>query len=97
VKILFQTSNTDFRKYAGEFLAGGTSCSQPFPAVFKLNITGTPMGLLNATAVIYRQSGVLGLFQGHSATLLRIFPYAGVKFMTYDWIESVRLASRVRS
>ncbi len=47
------------------------------------------MGLLNATAVIYRQAGIRGLFQGHSATMLRIFPYAGVKFMTYDWIESV--------
>lgn len=30
-----------------------------------------------------------GLFQGHSATLLRIFPYAGIKFMAYDWLERV--------
>lgn len=51
---------------------------------------GTPMGLLHATAKIYRGNGIRGLFQGHSATLLRIFPYAGVKFMVYDWLESVR-------
>ncbi|CAD6573569.1 MAG: hypothetical protein TREMPRED_000858 [Tremellales sp. Tagirdzhanova-0007] len=70
VKILFQTSNAEFRKYAG-----------------------TPMGLLNATGTIYRQSGIRGLFQGHSATLLRIFPYAGIKFMTYDWIESILIPS----
>ena len=50
------------------------------------------MGLVHATGRIYRTNGFRGLFQGHSATLLRIFPYAGVKFMTYDWAESVRLA-----
>ncbi|KAK4686564.1 hypothetical protein P7C73_g3562, partial [Tremellales sp. Uapishka_1] len=66
VKILFQTSNAEFRKYAG-----------------------TPWGLLGATAQIYKTSGVWGLFQGHSATLLRIFPYAAVKFMTYDALERV--------
>jgi len=48
------------------------------------------MGLLHAIGRIYRTNGVRGLFQGHSATLLRIFPYAGVKFMVYDWLESVR-------
>jgi solute carrier family 25 protein 16 len=41
---------------------------------------------------IYRTAGVRGLFQGHSATLLRIFPYAGIKFMAYDWLESVGLS-----
>ena len=34
---------------------------------------------------------MLGLFQGHSATLLRIFPYAAVKFMAYDQVHDVRL------
>lgn len=42
---------------------------------------------------IYSTGGVRGLFQGHSATLLRIFPYAGIKFMAYDWLESVRILS----
>ncbi len=53
-------------------------------------ITGTPLGLLHATRVIYKSQGVLGLFQGHSATLLRIFPYAGIKFMAYERLEHVR-------
>lgn len=48
------------------------------------------MGLLHATAKIYKSTGVRGLLQGHSATLLRVFPYAGIKFMFYDWIEKVR-------
>ena len=33
--------------------------------------------------------GARGLFQGHLATLLRIFPYAGVKFMAYDKLDGV--------
>ncbi|WWC67139.1 uncharacterized protein I206_101046 [Kwoniella pini CBS 10737] len=66
VKILFQTSNADFRKYAG-----------------------TPMGLIHASGVIYKTSGIRGLFQGHSATLMRIFPYAGIKYMLYDWMERI--------
>ncbi|KAG6873545.1 hypothetical protein C0995_014415 [Termitomyces sp. Mi166 len=61
VKILFQASNPDFRKYAGSW-----------------------SGAFRAVGEIYRNAGVRGLFQGHSATLLRIFPYAGIKFMAYD-------------
>lgn len=38
---------------------------------------------------IYRQEGALGLFRGHSATLLRVFPYAGIKFLAYEQIRSV--------
>lgn len=66
MKILFQTSNSDFKQYAG-----------------------TPTGLLHASKKIYETAGLRGLFQGHSATLLRVFPYAGIKFLFYDWIEHV--------
>lgn len=37
---------------------------------------------------IYREDGGRGLFRGHSATLLRIFPYAGIKFLAYEQIRS---------
>lgn len=37
---------------------------------------------------IYRQDGMLGLFRGHSATLLRVFPYAGIKFLAYEQIRA---------
>lgn len=38
---------------------------------------------------IYRQNGTRGLFRGHSATLLRIFPYAGIKFLAYEQIRAI--------
>lgn len=37
---------------------------------------------------IYKSEGSLGLFRGHSATLLRIFPYAAIKFVAYEQIRS---------
>ena len=37
---------------------------------------------------IYAQEGQRGLFRGHSATLLRIFPYAGIKFLAYEQIRA---------
>lgn len=83
VKILFQTSNTDFRKYAG-------ACSMNEGDKLTL---GTPAGVIHAMGQIYRTTGIRGLFQGHSATLLRVFPYAGIKFMFYDWIEKVQTRS----
>ena len=38
---------------------------------------------------INEQEGFRGLFRGHSATLLRIFPYAGIKFLAYEQVRSV--------
>ncbi|ODQ77688.1 hypothetical protein BABINDRAFT_41352 [Babjeviella inositovora NRRL Y-12698] len=66
VKILFQTSNPEFTKYAGSMT-----------------------GLLKASKRIYAMDGVMGLFQGHSATLLRIFPYAAIKFVAYEQIRTL--------
>ncbi|KAF2463323.1 mitochondrial carrier [Lindgomyces ingoldianus] len=65
VKILFQTSNPNFAKYAGSW-------------------TGVPIAMKD----IYLTSGIRGLFKGHSATLLRIFPYAGIKFLAYEQIRA---------
>ncbi|KAJ2590282.1 coenzyme A transporter [Coemansia sp. RSA 1722] len=49
--------------------------------------TGTHFGLFKAGAAIYREYGVRGLFQGHSMQLARIFPYASIKFMTYEQLK----------
>ena len=43
---------------------------------------------------IYGQEGPRGLYRGHSATLLRIFPYAGIKFLAYEQIRSLIIPSR---
>jgi solute carrier family 25 (mitochondrial carrier protein), member 16 len=40
--------------------------------------------VFTAVRDINRQDGIRGLFRGHSATLLRIFPYAGIKFVAYE-------------
>ncbi|BGP38416.1 coenzyme A transporter [Rhodotorula kratochvilovae] len=66
VKILFQTRNPDFQKYAGTWL-----------------------GVFRASRDIYAETGLRGLLQGHSATLLRIFPYAAIKFMAYDQLHTM--------
>jgi len=41
-----------------------------------------------ATAIkdIFRADGLRGIFRGHSATLLRIFPYSALKYSLYDKI-----------
>lgn len=44
--------------------------------------------------VIYGQDGVMGLFRGHSATVLRIFPYAGIKFIAYEQIRAVIIPTK---
>ncbi|TPX10472.1 uncharacterized protein E0L32_008522 [Thyridium curvatum] len=50
--------------------------------------SGSWVGVANAMKVIYRQDGTVGLFRGHSATLLKIFPYAAIKFIAYEQIRS---------
>lgn len=37
---------------------------------------------------IYSGDGFRGLFRGHSATLLRVYPYAGIKFLAYEQIRT---------
>jgi len=48
---------------------------------------GSWSGAFRAGFEIYRDGGFRGLFQGHSATLLRVFPYAAIKFMAYDQVH----------
>jgi solute carrier family 25 protein 16 len=38
---------------------------------------------------ISKDEGPLGLYRGHSATLLRIFPYAAIKFLAYEQIRAL--------
>lgn len=73
VKILFQTRNPQFAKYAGSW-------------------SGFPTAMRD----IYIEAGVAGLFKGHSATLLRIFPYAGVKFLAYEQIRAFIIPSKTQ-
>lgn len=58
---------------------------------------GTWTGVFKAARDIYKSGGVHGLFQGNSATVLRIFPYAAIKFMAYEQYRSVSTCGNVKS
>lgn len=54
-----------------------------------LKYRGSFRGLIKAGSVIWKGDGVSGLYQGHSVTLLRIFPYAAIKFVAYEQIRTL--------
>lgn len=54
-----------------------------------LKYRGSFFGLFRAGHKIWVGDGVMGLFQGHLVTLLRIFPYAAIKFVAYEQIRSI--------
>jgi len=56
--------------------------------------SGTWSGAFRATKVIYASNGVRSLFQGHSATLLRVFPYAAIKFVAYDQVHDYLMPTK---
>lgn len=56
--------------------------------------TGSWAGAVKAIRDIYRADGGRGLFRGHSATLLRIFPYGGIKFLAYEQVRAVVIPSK---
>ena len=51
--------------------------------------TGSWAGAIQAITDIYNKDGGRGLFRGHSATLFRIFPYGGIKFLAYEQVRAV--------
>ncbi|KAH8680918.1 mitochondrial carrier protein LEU5 [Xylariales sp. PMI_506] len=54
---------------------------------------GSWSGLARAIRDIYVNNGVVGLFRGHSATLLKIYPYAAIKFVAYEQYRAVIIGS----
>ncbi|KAI5801578.1 mitochondrial carrier domain-containing protein [Peziza echinospora] len=59
-----------------------------------LKYTGSWVGVAHAVKDIQRQDGFWGLYRGHSATLLRIFPYAAIKFVAYEQIRAIAIPSK---
>ena len=55
--------------------------------------SGSWNGMAAAMRDINQTDGVRGLFRGHSATLLRIFPYAGIKFLAYEQYRALAIPS----
>ncbi|KAF5026696.1 hypothetical protein F66182_1203 [Fusarium sp. NRRL 66182] len=56
--------------------------------------TGSWFGVATAMKDIHHYEGVTGLYRGHSATLLRIFPYAGIKFLAYEQIRAIIIPNK---
>uniref|UniRef100_A0A8H7KA86 Mitochondrial thiamine pyrophosphate carrier 1 n=1 Tax=Bionectria ochroleuca TaxID=29856 RepID=A0A8H7KA86_BIOOC len=50
-------------------------------------------GLLGAAQDIRQLQGIRALFQGHSATLLRVFPFSGTNFLAYEQFRSALISS----
>ncbi|KAI8381174.1 mitochondrial carrier domain-containing protein [Radiomyces spectabilis] len=57
---------------------------------------GTFTGAFKAGRDIVKNSGIIGLYQGHSVTLLRIFPYAAIKFVAYEQYRAVLMPTKAR-
>ncbi|KAI8089364.1 mitochondrial carrier domain-containing protein [Halteromyces radiatus] len=57
---------------------------------------GTFTGAFKAGRDIFKNGGVLGLFQGHSVTLLRIFPYAAIKFVAYEQFRAILMPTKAQ-
>ncbi|KAI1634906.1 mitochondrial carrier domain-containing protein [Biscogniauxia mediterranea] len=55
---------------------------------------GSWAGVATAIRDIYSRDGVVGLFRGHSATLLKIYPYAAIKFVAYEQYRAAIIGSR---
>ena len=73
-------------------LCGSVSPSfSPIQYSLHSSVAGTWLGVFRASKDIYAETGIRGLLQGHSATLLRIFPYAAIKFMAYEKFHHVSL------
>lgn len=56
--------------------------------------SGSWSGLAMAMRDINRFEGARGLYKGHSATLLRIFPYAAIKFLAYEQVRAIFIPTR---
>ncbi|KAJ5141836.1 Mitochondrial carrier protein LEU5 [Penicillium atrosanguineum] len=56
--------------------------------------TGSWAGFLSAISVIRRCEGWMGLFKGHSATLLQKFPYSAINFLAYEQIRATIIPSK---
>lgn len=56
---------------------------------YYLEYSKTKFGFLPAGKAIWINEGIYGLFKGHSITLLRVFPYASIKFLSYEKYRNI--------
>lgn len=51
------------------------------------NQSYTSMGAINRGKDIYATSGIMGLWKGHTTTIIRVAPYAGLSYAIHDFAE----------
>jgi len=59
-----------------------------------LKYIGSWFGVVSAVKDIQQNEKAFGLYRGHSVTLLRVFPYAAIKFVAYEQIRAVLITSK---
>ncbi|KAG8935381.1 hypothetical protein FRC03_004578 [Tulasnella sp. 419] len=59
-----------------------------------LKFSGSWRGVAGAVNTIYHDGGIRGLLQGHSATLVRVFPYAAIRFMAYEQLAHILMPTK---
>lgn len=47
-------------------------------------------GVLATLKAVPKKEGVLGLYKGNGAMMIRIFPYGAIQFMAFDNYKKVR-------
>lgn len=60
-------------------------------------ISSKPFHLLDVPKVAYniiQTEGIIALWKGNLATMIRVFPYSGIQFMTYEFCKSHYLRSK---
>jgi solute carrier family 25 protein 16 len=82
-----------------DFVSGGIAGTvaktaiAPFERVkilFQINSKHYPyMGIVKTISNIHEKEGLLALWRGNMATVVRIFPYAAIQFMTFSQIKQV--------
>jgi Mitochondrial carrier protein len=60
-------------------------------------ISAMPFHLRDVPKVAYniiQQEGIIALWKGNMATMIRVFPYSGIQFMTFDFCKSYFLSQK---
>jgi len=77
VKIHFQVRTPQYSPFVGS----------RWPCRFSsliFTLVGQLSGVFRAISNTFKEQGVIGLYRGHLATVLRVFPYAAINFMAYE-------------
>lgn len=87
--------------WAISFLAGGIAgtCAKSAIAplervkiLFQIRHKHYPYsGVFSTVASIFKNEGTIGLWKGNMATVVRIFPYAAIQFLSYETYRKVIL------